>query len=48
MEQANITQKIETIKALFKNIRVTLSREEINDIKTKILNSMSTMLIELN
>ena len=48
MEQANITQKIEAIKALFKNIRVTLSREEINDIKTKILNSMSTMLIELN
>ena len=36
MEQANITQKIEAIKALFKNIRVTLSREEINDIRTKI------------
>ena len=36
MEQANITQKIDAIKALFKNIRVTLSREEINDIKTKI------------
>ena len=36
MEQANITQKIQAIKALFKNIRVTLSRKEITDIRTKI------------
>ena len=49
MEQANITQKIQAIKALFKNIRDTLSRDEINDIRYKILeilNSMSTMLIK--
>ena len=36
MNQANITQKIQTIKALFKNIRDTLSRDEINDTRTKI------------
>ena len=36
MEQANITEKIQAIKALFKNIRDTLSREENNDIRTKI------------
>ena len=36
MNQANITQKIQAIKALFKNIRDTLSRNEINDIGTKI------------
>ena len=36
MEQANMTQKIQAIKALFKNIRDTLSRDEINDIRTKI------------
>ena len=36
MNQANITQKIQTIKALFKNIRDTLSRDEINDTSTKI------------
>ena len=36
MDQANITQKIQAIKALFKNIRDTLSRDEINDIRTKI------------
>ena len=36
MNQANITQKIQAIKALFKNIRDTLSRDEINDIRTKI------------
>ena len=49
MEQANITEKIQAIKALFKNIRDTLSRDEINDIRYKILeilNSMSTMLIK--
>ena len=36
MNQANITQKIQAIKALFKNIRDTLSRDEINDIRIKI------------
>ena len=36
MEQANITQKIQAVTALFKNIRDTHSREEINDIRTKI------------
>ena len=36
MNQENITQKIQAIKALFKNIRDTLSRDEINDIRTKI------------
>ena len=36
MNQANITQKIRAIKALFKNIRDTLSCDEINDIRTKI------------
>ena len=36
MDQTNITQKIQAIKALFKNIRDTLSRDEINDIRTKI------------
>ena len=36
MNQANITQKIQAIKALFKNIRDTLSRDEINDIRNKI------------
>ena len=36
MNQANITQKIQAIKALFKNIRDTLSRDEINDIRAKI------------
>ena len=49
MEQANITEKIQAIKALFKNIRDTLSRDEINDIRYKILeilNSMSTILIK--
>ena len=49
MEQANMTEKIQAIKALFKNIRDTLSRDEINDIRYKILeilNSMSTMLIK--
>ena len=49
MEQANITEKIQAIKALFKNIRDTPSRDEINDIRYKILeilNSMSTMLIK--
>ena len=52
MEQANMTQKIQAIKALFKNIRDALSREEINDLMilelkyTEILNSMSIMLIK--
>ena len=36
MEQENITQKIQAIKALFKKIRDTFSRKEINDIRTKI------------
>ena len=36
MNQANITQKIQAIKALFKNIRDTLSLDEINDIRAKI------------
>ena len=36
MNQANTIQKIQAIKALFKNIRDTLSRDEINDIRTKI------------
>ena len=36
MNQANITQKIQAIKALFKNICDTLSRDEINDIRAKI------------
>ena len=35
MNQANI-QKIQAIKALFKNICDTLSRDEINDIRAKI------------
>ena len=29
-------EKIQAIKALFKNIRDTLSREEINDVRTNI------------
>ena len=36
MNQANITQKIQAIKALFKNIRDTLSLDEINDIRANI------------
>ena len=36
MEQENITQKIQAIKALFKKIRDTFSRKEVNDIRTKI------------
>ena len=36
MNQANITQKIQAIKALFKNICDTLSRDVINDIRAKI------------
>ena len=36
MNQANIMQKIRTIKALFKNIRDKLSSDEINDTGTKI------------
>ena len=36
MEQANITQKIQAIKALFKNILETLSRDEINKIRYDI------------
>ena len=47
MEQANMIEKIQAIKALFKNIRDTVSREEINDIRTNIYrNSMSTMTIK--
>ena len=36
MEQANMIEKIQAIKALFKNIRDTLSREEVNDIRANI------------
>ena len=36
MNRANITQKIQAIKVLFENIRDTLSRDEINNIRTKI------------
>ena len=36
MKQANITHKIQAIKALFKSIPDKLSRDEINDIRTKI------------
>ena len=36
MNRANITQKIQAIKVLFENIRDILSRDEINDIRTKI------------
>ena len=36
MEQVNMSDKIQAIKALFKNIRETLSRKEINKIRTKI------------
>ena len=36
MEQANMTQKIQAIKALFKNIRNAFSCKEINDVRTKI------------
>ena len=39
MNRANITQKIQAIKALFKNIRDTLARDEINDIRIKIYKS---------
>ena len=47
MEKANIAQKILAMTALFKNIRDTLSREEINGLRTNIYrNSMSTMTIK--
>ena len=49
MNQANATQKIQAIKALFKNIRDTLSRMKLMILEliyTKILNFMSTMLIK--
>ena len=36
MNQANIIHKIQPIKALFKNIRDTLIRDEIIDVRTKI------------
>ena len=36
MEQVNMSNKIQAIKDLFKNIRQTLSRKEINEIRTKI------------
>ena len=54
MEQANITEKIRAIKALFKNIRDTLSRNEINEIRyniyknTKLYDYFSFILIKLN
>ena len=46
-----MSNKIQAIKALFKNIRETLSREEINEVGTKyteIQNFMNTMLIKQN
>ena len=36
MERVNMSNKIQAIKALFKNIRETLLREEINEIRIKI------------
>ena len=36
MEKQNITNKIQSIRELFKNIRDTLSYEEISDIRLKI------------
>ena len=36
MNQANIIHKIQAIKALFKNIRDTLIRDGIIDVRTKI------------
>ena len=36
MEQANMTEKIQAIKALFKNIHDTLSREKNINIRIKI------------
>ena len=36
MEQTNMTEKISSIKELFKNIRDTLSRNEINKIRKNI------------
>ena len=36
MNTTNISQKIQTIKHLFNNIRDTFSRREINEIRTKI------------
>ena len=36
MDQVNMSNKIQAIKDLFKNICETLSPEEINEIRTKI------------
>ena len=36
MEQVNMSNKVQAIKDLFKNVRETLSRKEINEIRTKI------------
>ena len=36
MNQANMMQNIQAIKALFKNISDTLIRDEIIDVRTKI------------
>ena len=36
MEQANMLNKIQAFKDLFKNIRKAVSREEISEIRTKI------------
>ena len=36
METSNMKTKISSVKALFNNIRDTLSREEINKIRTNI------------
>ena len=36
MEQVNMSNKVQAIKDSFKNVRETLSRKEINEIRTKI------------
>ena len=36
MEQVNMSNKVQAIKDSFKNVRETLSRQEINEIRTKI------------
>ena len=36
MNQVNVADKVQAIKALFRNVRDTISRDEINDIRIKI------------
>ena len=36
MEQVNMSNKVQAIKDSFKNVSETLSRKEINEIRTKI------------